>query len=184
MRRTVLLVLLLACGKQEARAPEVPAAHRAKAAALIGELKKSLLAAVTTAMQQGIPAAITACHTDAPALTARVAREGAVVGRATRQPRNPKNEASGWQADALTYFEKRRAEKAPLAGESFARVLEGGRIAYAEPLLIQEVCLACHGSSLAPDVAAALAAKYPGDRATGYALGDLRGVAWVELPAN
>jgi hypothetical protein len=29
----------------------------------------------------------------------------------------------------------------------------------------------------------ALAAQYPNDRATGYAVGDLRGVAWAELPA-
>jgi hypothetical protein len=29
-----------------------------------------------------------------------------------------------------------------------------------------------------------LAEKYPGDQATGYAVGDLRGLAWVELPAG
>lgn len=52
---------------------------------------------------------------------------------------------------------------------------------YAEPLVIQEFGLGCHGSAITPDVEVALAEKYPTDKATGYAVGDLRGVAWVEL---
>ena len=184
--RAAWLVLLVACSRESTAppTPEVTAEQRTRAAALIGELKKSLVAAVTQAMGQGVPAAIETCHTQAPTLTAAVAREGATVGRATRRPRNPKNEAAGWQADALAHFEKLAAEKTPLAGQSFARVLADGRIAYAEPLIIQELCLACHGQALAPEVQAIIAAKYPTDRATGYALGDLRGVAWAELPAS
>lgn len=196
MRASLLFVALIACGKDKAEAPttgsaaarppsaEVPAEQRARGAALIAELKKSLLGAVTTAMQHGVPAAIATCHTEAPALTEKVAREGAIVGRATRKPRNANNEATGWKADALAHFETLSANKTPLAGQSFARVLDGGTVAYAEPLVIQEICLACHGQTLAPDVAATLAEKYPRDRATGYALGELRGIAWVELPVK
>lgn len=195
MRWSVLFVVLLGCSKDKTDKPaaqpatpeqpaEVSADQRARGAALIGELKKTLLGTLTAAMGQGIPAAIATCHTEAPALTEKVSREGAVVGRATRKPRNPKNEATGWQAEALAHFEKLAADKAPLAGQSFARVLDGGKIAYAEPLVIQEVCLACHGQTLAPEVTAVLAEKYPNDRATGYALGELRGVAWAELPAK
>ena len=68
--------------------------------------------------------------------------------------------------------------------QSFLRRLPDGRSAYAEPLVIQALCLACHGTVIAPDVQAAIAEKYPADRAIGYADGDLRGVAWVELPAR
>jgi hypothetical protein len=195
MRWSVLFVVLLACSKDKTDKPaaeratpaqpaEVSADQRARGAALIGELKKSLVGALTTAMGQGVPAAIAVCHTEAPALAEKVSREGAVVGRATRKPRNPKNEAAGWQAEALAHFEKLAADKTPLAGQSFARVLDGGKVAYAEPLVIQELCLACHGQTLAPEVTAVLAEKYPNDRATGYALGELRGVAWAELPAK
>src|SRR5690606_8615986 len=136
------------------------------------------------ALGEGAPKAIEACHAMAPALTAAVAREGAVVGRATRKPRNPANAAGGWQADALAHFEQLVANGTPLAGTSFARILDDGRAAYAEPLVIAEVCTTCHGSALADDVKAAIAAKYPEDQATGYAVGDLRGIAWVELPAK
>ena len=184
--RAALLVLLFACSRESTSpaTPEVTPDQRTRAAALIGELKKSLVGAVTQAMGQGLPAAIETCHAQAPALTAAVAREGATIGRATRKPRNPQNEATGWQAEALAHFEKLAADKAPLAGQSFARVLDGGRIGYAEPLVIQELCLACHGEALTPEVQAIIAKNYPTDRATGYALGDLRGVAWVELPAR
>lgn len=177
--------MLVACGRGDDRAPaQVSDDDRARAAALIGELKRSLLGAVTQAMAGGVPAAIDACHTQAPSLTAAVAREGAVVGRATRQPRNPANAAAGWQLDAIVHFEQLKAAGKPLAKESFARVLPDGRIAYAEPLVIQDLCVACHGAAVAPDVKAAVAARYPDDRATGYAVGDLRGVAWAELPAG
>jgi hypothetical protein len=187
MRILLCLAAVAACSRESkpaATPDEVTAEQRAKGAALIGELKKSLLGAVTAAMSQGVPAAIETCHTQAPALTAAVAKEGAVVGRATRKPRNPKNEAAGWQAEALAHFEELKTKGTPLAGQQFAKKLPDGRAAYAEPLVIQEVCLTCHGAALAPEVQAALAEKYPSDRATGYTVGDLRGVAWVELPAK
>lgn len=194
---SLLLVLsLAACSKEkptpapatdpptQGTTPKVSETQRARAAALVGELKKSLLTAVSGALGQGAPAAIEMCHAAAPSLTEAVSREGAIVGRATRKPRNGANEATGWQADALAYFENLHANKQPLAGQSFAKILDGGRVAYAEPLVIQELCLTCHGQTLAPEVQNALAAKYPNDRATGYELGDLRGVAWAELPAS
>ena len=45
-------------------------------------------------------------------------------------------------------------------------------------------CLACHGAQVAPAVRAAIAADYPDDAATGFAVGDLRGGLWVEVPAT
>jgi hypothetical protein len=180
-------VLLAACSREpKATATDpvdVGAAERARGAAIIGELKRSLVGALTKAMADGPPAAIEVCHTQAPALAAALARDGVTVGRATRKPRNPNNAVAGWQAEALTQFEQSRAAGTALDGASFARRLSDGRIAYAEPLVIQPVCLACHGTTLSTEVQQTLAARYPEDRATGYVAGDLRGVAWVELPA-
>ena len=45
-----------------------------------------------------------------------------------------------------------------------------------------EVCLACHGSNIAPNVSARLDALYPDDRARGFAVGDLRGAFSVRQP--
>lgn len=187
MRIVSMLLALIACQSNSSPPPvseEVSAEARARGAKLIGELKRSLVTEVTKAMGQGLPTAIATCHTQAPVLTAAVAREGATIGRATRKPRNPSNAATGWQADALSHFEGVVAAGKPLAGQTFARRLPGGRTAYAEPLVIQELCVTCHGTTLAPEVQTEIAARYPNDRATGYVVGDLRGIAWVELPAN
>lgn len=181
----VALVALAGCKRKAAAPPaEPPSAEMVvRAKAKVGELKKSLVAALTQAMSQGIPAAIAVCNTEAPAIAARLSADGTVIGRATRKPRNPANLAAGWQAEALARFEKAVATGKGLDGAGFSRRLPDGRTAYAEPLVIQDLCLACHGTALAPEVTAALAERYPGDQATGYQIGDLRGVAWAELPA-
>jgi hypothetical protein len=184
MRSLVVVLVVAACAKQPASPPEVSPADAARGKAIIGDFKKSLVGALTRALADGVPQAIAVCNAEAPRLAAVASIEGAVVGRATRKPRNPANAAAGWQADALTQFEQLRDAKTPLEGKTFTRRLPDGRVAYAEPLVIQTMCLTCHGATLAPEVQATLADRYPDDRAIGYADGDLRGLAWVELPAT
>jgi hypothetical protein len=48
-------------------------------------------------------------------------------------------------------------------------------------IVTEPVCLACHGEAVAPDVRETILARYPGDGATGFAVGDLRGALWVEV---
>jgi hypothetical protein len=190
----IVAVLALGCGRDEAAAPApapAPAppppiddATLARGKAVVGELKQTLVARLTAALGQGVPGAVAVCSSEAPAIAAGLSRDGVAVGRATRRPRNPANAATGWQAEAIAHFEALAARNAPLAGATFARRLESGRVAYAEPLVILELCTTCHGAALAPEVQAVLAERYPTDQATGYAVGDLRGVAWAELPAR
>ena len=59
--------------------------------------------------------------------------------------------------------------------------LENGRHGYAEPIVMQPLCLVCHGEILQPEIAARIAELYPDDRATGFKEGDLRGAFWVEF---
>jgi hypothetical protein len=165
-------------------ADTIDPAALARGKAVVGELKQTLLARLNAALPQGAAGALAVCSGEAPAIAAGLSKDGALVGRATRKPRNPANAATGWQADALALFEAKVARKEQLAGATFARRLADGRIAYAEPLVIVELCTTCHGTAIAPDVQAVLAERYPTDQATGYAVGDLRGVAWAELPAH
>lgn len=170
------------CQRKKPRIDPPPTADIARGHDVVGALKKNLKAALEKELANGPVAALTVCGAIAPALAAQLSTDGILVGRATRKPRNPANAAAGWTADALTRFEKMKAEGRDLGGANYSRRLPDGRTAYAEPLLIQDLCLACHGTAIAPDVKAALAEKYPTDTATGYAVGDLRGLAWVELP--
>lgn len=192
----VLLSMLVAC---EARPPAPPpppppapspiAAARSSTVSMdpaerghaaVSKLKGTLVAALGKAMTEGGPTkAIEVCSTEAPALARAASTDGVTVGRATRKPRNPANAASGWREEAIAHFEA--LPPAERGAARFSRALPDGATAYAEPLVIAELCLACHGSKLAPEVSAELARRYPDDRATGYALGDLRGVVWAEL---
>jgi hypothetical protein len=76
------------------------------------------------------------------------------------------------------------AELAAAKKEGDYRVvpLPGGKVGYAETILVKPKCLLCHGDKVSPGVAAKLADKYPNDAARGYSEGEFRGVSWVELP--
>jgi hypothetical protein len=182
MRTFLIAALLFGCGSKSEAPREVSGADLERGHGLAGSLKKALVAELGTAMARGVPSAIEVCQTRAPAIAAELSTDGARLGRATRRARNPTNRATGWTLEAITHFEDLHARKQPLASASFSRILDDGRVAYAEPLVIQEICVTCHGKEPAPDVRATLAARYPKDEATGYAVGDLRGVVWVELP--
>jgi hypothetical protein len=47
-----------------------------------------------------------------------------------------------------------------------------------------ELCITCHGSNLDPAIAATLAEFYPADRATRFAVGDIRGAFTIEQPMS
>ncbi len=158
-------------------APEAtdPAPARDAAQALGRALKTRLLAA----MAEGPRAAVEACANEAQAITARVGEEhGARVGRSSLRLRNPANAGPAWVTEWLEAQGERPAEGVtPLATAG------GWRARFIGPIAIEGPCLACHGpeEGIAPDVRALLDERYPGDRARGYALGDLRGAIWAEV---
>lgn len=187
MRRALLVPCLLsclACTREEpaparpspAAPAEDPALARAREA--VGGFKRALKAALTAALAEGGPVhALGVCQREAPRLAAAAAGPDIKIGRATLRPRNPGNLADGWKRDAHDALEKAPDRKTA----TYTVELSSGALAYAEPILIDSVCLTCHGASVASDVAATLRELYPDDRATGYALGDFRGIAWAEV---
>ena len=60
--------------------------------------------------------------------------------------------------------------------------LNDHRAGYVEPIFLQPLCTTCHGKSIDPRIAAQLADQYPHDEATGFDVGELRGVFWAEFP--
>ncbi len=100
------------------------------------------------------------------------------VGRTSDRLRNQVNAAPTWVSPLLESY---RATK---GGEPRVVAVDPQRLGYVEPIMVQPMCLACHGKAVAPNVAATLRARYPGDRAVGYEAGDFRGLMWVELDRN
>ncbi|MFO0659278.1 MAG: DUF3365 domain-containing protein [Polyangiaceae bacterium] len=151
-------------------------AARAKAKALLAEVKPNFKATLTKALASGPTQAIEACSMEASKLVAS-SDPKVKVGRATDKPRNAANEAKGWKQSAMHYF----ASLPKLDGEFYAVPLPGGVTGYAEPIVIQPMCLTCHGKELSGDVKELLSKKYPADQATGYDNDQLRGIFWVEV---
>jgi hypothetical protein len=143
--------------------------------ALIGRLREE--------MGRGGPtAAITVCRDEAQAITARVAREqGIAMGRTSHRLRNPANAPRPWMNDAVAASEgKRAADAQPVTVDL------GDRVGVMRPIGTIEMCTACHGPAreVKARLGDALARAYPDDRATGFAVGDLRGWMWAEVPKD
>jgi hypothetical protein len=144
-------------------------------------LQAALLARLGEQMKAGGPAsAVTVCRDEAPAITARIAREqGIALGRTSHRLRNPGNTAPAW-AESLV-----RDGTGTKAAAHGVRVFDlGDSVGVVRPIGFVEMCGACHGS---PDripaaVGEVIAAGYPTDAAVGFAPGDLRGWMWAEVP--
>jgi hypothetical protein len=64
---------------------------------------------------------------------------------------------------------------------------DGSTTFYAPIVIANPLCLQCHGTpekDIAPATLEAIQKHYPKDQATGYQLGDLRGLWSVTFPAN
>ena len=165
------------------RTAEQQALADAKAIAqeLGGALKQSLVAK----MKEGGPvAAVEHCSLEAESLTAKVSAErGAKIGRSSLRLRNPNNTAPDWVAAWLNEQGQRKIEG--VQGVAIIEQTASGEVArFLKPLGVEAPCLNCHGPEPAAPIAKVLEERYPNDQATGYALGDLRGALWVELPVQ
>lgn len=158
-------------------------ASRAVVQAFSKELRERLM----EAMQAGGPVeAIAVCNVAAPQIAeSHSEARGWSVGRTSLKVRNPGNVPDAWERGVLQQFEARRAAGEDPAAVEFAEVVDRGGakvFRYMKAIPTAEPCLACHGSNLAPEVAAKLSQLYPQDTATGFAAGDLRGAFTIEQP--
>lgn len=157
--------------------------------ALSDRFQSQLLAQLTDAMKAGGPtAAIEVCASAAPAIASKLSEEsGAVIGRTALRVRNPNaapTSAEMAQLDAMA--------KAPLTSDGKPVEVtwtapandEQPGFHYMRAIPLKEPCAVCHGSTIAPDVAAAIQAHYPKDQATGFKPGELRGAFRVWWPSK
>jgi len=168
-------VLVIAVGA--AAWPALADDTKSAGAEALAPFKKALMQALQGGLQSGPVDAVETCQLEAPAVAAAHSKQGVRVGRTSHRLRNPANASPGWVEPILERYLADAAARSPQSVD-----LEGGRRGYVEPITMQPLCLTCHGSALAPDVAAKIATLYPDDRATGFEVGDLRGVFWIELP--
>ena len=205
MRRSLALSLslvVLGCGEPAAPSAPTPSAPTASdeplqpearsssdeaalasANAAADSLASTLRARLMQAMLEDGPAgAMRVCSVEAQTIATDVAAErGAAVGRSSLRLRNPADAPPPWVREWLEASGER-----PAAGVAGLARVEDGHARVLRPIAIEHTCLVCHGpaETLAPEITALLRERYPDDRATGYALGDLRGALWAEVAVS
>ena len=181
-----VLILLMAAGFSSAQdAPQPVDPKQAESQALVKRFAGELQTALMTAMGEGGPQqAITVCKDIAPEIASRLSREsGAAVSRTSLRLRNPQNLPREWQEQVLRDFDAAVASGGDAAMLEYFSAADGDNDArYMKAIPTGGLCLACHGSEIAPDVRELLQSEYPHDRATGYANGEVRGAFSVIWP--
>jgi len=140
------------------------------------ELKQTL---VSTMKAKGPLAAIETCHISAPVIADQHSQSPWHISRSSLKVRNPDNAPNEWLIGIMNDFEKRKAQGEPVGKIEHAEQKEDGWY-FVKAIPTQGPCLVCHGENIAPQVQSKLKSLYPNDQATGFKLGDIRGVFVVK----
>jgi len=186
------LVVGLACSSTAStqfQRPGSPAEERAlaEARAAADGLAREIRGLLVSELEKGGAAgAVAACAAGAQAKTAEFRnRTGVDVRRTSLRHRSPGNAPDAWERVGLEAFDRLPVAARPEA-ERWEVVREDGResLRYLKPVVTNAMCLACHGAPAAipTPVRKALEDAYPGDTATGFAAGDVRGAISVRVP--
>lgn len=127
----------------------------------------------------GTAKALPVCHQKAAKLAEELGKKhDAEVRRVTHKARNPKNRATDAEMRILDDYAARIA-----AGEAPKPLVvreEVKRAVFHAPILLaMDICLKCHGDpskDMVPEDLALIRSLYPEDAATGFHLGQLRGM--------
>jgi hypothetical protein len=155
----------------------VPTAATRRGAERLAPFKKNLMEALRSGLEAGPVSAIEVCQVQAPAIAASLSVDGVRVGRSSHRLRNPSNTPPDWVAPIMDEYRASGSTPSPRAV-----ALGDGRTGYVEPIILQPLCVTCHGNNVPADVQARIDELYPEDEATGFDVGDLRGVFWLEYP--
>ena len=186
--RGIALLALGVLGVSQMHAAESPPPDwvgdsRQLGQSLMSQLKQRLAQAIAAG---GPAAAIDVCRIEAPAIAVTLSQEsGATVRRTALRVRNRDNAPDAFEREVLESFRDRleRGESPPSVDYWGERQVAGGvERRYLKAIVTEPLCVTCHGSRLAPDVAAAIERAYPQDEATGFAPGELRGALSVTWP--
>ena len=154
---------------------------------VVGDFMVLLKKELKSAMKEGGPTnAIQVCKNKAPQIAADVSmKHGWRVARTSMKLRNPHNEPDAWELKVMQDLEKRKAAGEEIKKLEYAEIVTTNgkkQFRYMKAIPTGEVCLKCHGSNIAPDVANKLKNLYPKDQATGFKQGDIRGAFTITQP--
>jgi hypothetical protein len=191
MHKTLLacLIPLTLAGCASAPPPVNTAALTDDARKTAGQLMQRMGGELKSILgSQGPVESITVCKDLAPKIGGEISKSsGFAIRRVSDKNRNPKAVPDAWEAQALAEMEKRLAGGEKPDTLEVSAVVDGpnGKVfRYAKGVVMQSVCMMCHGTTetLEPAVKTRVDAIYPGDKAVGYRVGQLRGAITMQKP--
>lgn len=181
------LVIILGVNALHA-ATEVSSDLAPRAQAAIAETFGTLSQNLMKALQEGgVRQAVPFCQENAAGLVKPIAeKHGLRIQRVSHQARNPANRATEAEIALIQTFTQAIAEGRPLTPKIVPQP-DGAQVFYTPILIAADACLKCHGipgdtmSTADHDFIRTL---YPKDAATGFKLGDLRGLWKLTFPKS
>jgi len=152
---------------------------RSQGKLIVKETFMALSSELKNAIQEGgIPHALGFCNTAALPVTDSLATMYNVdIKRVSLKNRNPLNEADAFEVSLLETFSK--LSVADLSQVNMVVQDADGFSVYAQPIILADNCLQCHGSvekDIAPEHLRLIRDLYPEGKAVNYKVGDLRGI--------
>jgi hypothetical protein len=154
---------------------------------ITSEAQKQLISNLQKAIEEkGVPGAIEFCNVKALPLLSELSGKYEVdIRRVSNRYRNPADQPTEEEKPLLEAYEYNA--EAGVKSDPNIQKFEGGEVLlYTKPIVIPSgLCLSCHGEpgkEINQETQEKLARLYPGDKATGHKVGDLRGMWSVRIP--
>lgn len=147
-------------------------------------LVQKLGSELKTQMLSGGPiAALHFCSQNALSLTEQIAKKsGTSIKRVSTQNRNPVNAATSEEKTLLNQWQTMLKNGETLPAYALTKRVNGETVYYKPIVINNETCLKCHGDVAGDSpLGKAIKETYPEDHATGYKMGDLRGMITVSF---
>jgi len=133
----------------------------------------------------GVEHAIAYCNLNAMPLVDSLSKKyNADIRRVSVKNRNPADAPSDLELQILEAYESQLSDSVPL--NTNIQPLGNDQYLFTKPIIVDNaLCLACHGTpanGLAAATVDLIKSKYPADKATGYEMGNLRGMWSIVLP--
>lgn len=178
----VLVLVGLAALPPAARAEDDLAQRAAASREAVKQTQAALQQELRAVLQKGGPElAIHACSTRALAVAKEASqKQNMIIRRTSLKLRNRYDAPDKWEKQVLENFEQRAKQgENPAQMEHYEIVEKDGtkEFRYMKAIAIPRdgPCLICHGENIDPALHAKIKGRYPGDEATGFKEGDLRG---------
>ena len=189
---TLLFVIMLFGCRQQKQEPPPDSAVREDLPAVRQkgmEITKQAFGTLSSNLKQaleegGVPYALKFCNIEAMPLTDSLSkRYGVELRRVSHRPRNPSNKADSLEMESIRQYRASIADNEELKPFTFR--YEDAFLYHAPIQINSGLCLNCHGqpgTDISDQNLKVINELYPQDEATGFSMGELRGIWSIKFP--